>query len=92
MKKIGDPSEIEKICRALSSATRVRIIDFLVKAKEPVTLTQIHKFFNDEFRFITIQNHCKKLQEAGIVDIWREGGRYLVKIKRIPHVYIEELE
>ncbi len=55
-----------------------------------MTLSELAKRMQDH-QFANIQNHCRKLAEAGIIEMKKEGGRYVLKLKRIPYLYIEEV-
>ena len=90
MKKIEDIKTLELIADAISVETRIRIIEVLKKQKE-MTLSELAKRIPDH-QFATIQNHCRKLTESGIVEMKKEGGRYVVRLKKIPYLYIEEIK
>jgi hypothetical protein len=96
MKEVSDESQIESIGRAIGARARWRIINVL-KEKKQMTLSQLVKELK-EWQFQVIHNHCRILQEEEIIDMWKEKGGYgererlVVKLKRIPHIYIEEVE
>jgi|GEM_PF-3747099 len=89
MKEVSDEREVESIGRAIGARARWRIINLLKDGKTR-SLSEVVKELKD-WQFNVLQNHCLILYEEGIIDMWREGGRYLVKIKKIPHVFIEEV-
>jgi len=89
MKEVSDEREVESIGRAIGARARWRIINLLKDGKTR-SLSEVVKELKD-WQFNVLQNHCLILHEEGIIDMWREGGRYLVKIKKIPHVFIEEV-
>ena len=91
MKEVEDPREIESIARGIGAEARIEIIRFLQKEKKPKTLTEIYNHLKKNWAFITLQNHCRILAEEGIVEMKKEGGRYVVRLKKVPHVYIEEV-
>ncbi len=89
LRNVEDETEIESIGRAIGARARWRIINLLKDGKSR-SLSEIVKELKD-WQFQVIQNHCKILAEEGVIDMWREGGRWMVKLKKIPHVYIEEV-
>ncbi len=91
MEEIKDPDVISGIARGLGSPARVKIIKFL-SGEGQKTLTEIYNHLKDEYVFQTLQNHCRVLAEEGIVEMKREKGRYVVRLKKIPHVFIEEVD
>ena len=89
LRSVEEETEIESIGRAIGARARWRIINLLKDGKIR-SLSEVVKELK-EWQFQVIQNHCKILAEEKIIDMWREGGRYLVKIKRIPQVYVKEV-
>ena len=90
MREVTDFYELESIGRGISSAKRNKILSIL-KEKGELSIYELSKLMGDD-KTTTVKNHCRVLADEGLIEIKRKGARWTVKLKRIPHVYIEELE
>lgn len=88
MEEVTDFKELEKIGRAISSDVRNQIIS-LLKKENNVSLYRLSQLLN--MQITSLKNHCRILADEGIVEMKREGKKYVIRLKKIPHVYIEEV-
>lgn len=62
---VSDMEQVIRIATALSSKTRLRIINVL--AREPSSLSQISEALGGELYESTVYRHLENLEEAGVV-------------------------
>lgn len=101
MKEITELRKIEEAGKALSSISRVVILRILIEHPDKkLPLVELHKklneFFKKEYKksisFTTVQDHCLLLVRAGFVQMDKELNKTIVKLKKIPKIYIEEIK
>ncbi|GCC11829.1 hypothetical protein IPdc08_01892 [archaeon] len=90
MHEITDESKLASIGRAIGAVARNLIIKKL-KGRGWVPLADLTKELVN-YQYTVIKNHCKILSEEGFIELKTDNDRYIVRLIRVPNVYIEEVK
>ena len=94
--EVSDPFEAGEICAGLSHAYRIKVMQVLMQLGGKAKLADLIKECSKDppfFRQFTVgKTHIEKMAIAGIVDLKREEGPYVVELKKEVRVFVKDIK
>ncbi|MDI6811179.1 MAG: hypothetical protein QMD80_05840 [archaeon] len=94
-REVSDPFEAGEICAGLSHAYRIRVMRVLAELGGKAKLADLIKECGKEppfFRQFTVAKaHVEKMAIAGIVELRKEEGQYVVDLKKEVRVFVKDI-
>ena len=95
-REVSDPFEAGEICAGLSHAYRIKVMQVLVELGGKAKLSDLIKECSKDpsfFRqFVVGKAHIEKMAIAGIVDLRKEEGQYVVELKKVVSVFVKDIK
>ena len=95
-REVSEPFEAGEICAGLSHAYRIKVMRVLLELGGKAKLADLIKECSKEppfFRQFTVAKaHVEKMAIAGIVDLRREEGQYVVDLKKEVRVFVKDIK
>ena len=94
--EVTDPHVAEAVCEGLAHRYRFKVFHTLKKHGGFMKLIELIKecIRDPEYyrHFATAKGHIQKMAMAGIVDLRKEAGEYVVELKKDVKIFVRDFE